>query len=240
VSLTRTAGRDSAQDKGGGPVSQEPAAPAGFAERWDLDSAQMQALTAYAACLTRWAGTVNLVSRSSLPDLWTRHLADSLQLAWAGRGFAPGEARWLDIGAGAGLPGIPLAIALGAVSKDDPRVRLVESDARKCAFLQEAVRQSGAPAETVRARIEDLGPDTHPADLITARAVASLDQLLEWSAPWLARGGSAVFLKGRSWQEELTAARQSWTFHVEQRASVTDPDAALLLIKEATRVRPSL
>jgi 16S rRNA (guanine527-N7)-methyltransferase len=181
-------------------------------------------LEAYADLLTKWQKAINLVAPASLPDLWRRHILDSGQLTR----FAPLDARWLDLGSGAGFPGLVLAI-MGA-----REVRLVESDARKCAFLREAARITSAPASVVNARISDVPPFV--ADVVTARALAPLAKLLGFAAPFLGPQSIALFPKGQDVEAELTEAHRNWRMRVERHPSLTDGRAAILRLTEVEHV----
>ena len=173
-------------------------------------------------CLAEWSQTRNLIGPREMDVLWTRHIADSLQLC----GLLSGRRRILDLGSGAGFPGLILAAALeGAES-----VTLVESVGKKAAFLRAASQEAGLPVTVVNQRIE-LVPyfDT---DVVTARALAPLPKLLDLARPWLEKGAVGVFPKGQKWEEELTAAREKWTFSVETEVSRTSPAARILTVSE--------
>ncbi|MBV8913685.1 MAG: 16S rRNA (guanine(527)-N(7))-methyltransferase RsmG, partial [Acetobacteraceae bacterium] len=161
-------------------------------------------LRAYAALLARWTQRISLVSRGDENQIWQRHVQDSLRLADL---IPPGTPRGIDLGSGAGLPGLVLALATGI------QFDLVESDRRKAAFLLEAQRLTGAPVRVHAERIELLPLD--PAPLITARALAPLPRLLELAAPLLAPGGTCLFPKGMRVEDELAAARLGWQFDAQ-------------------------
>lgn len=174
--------------------------------------------------LVRWQSVKNLVGRKTLEDVWTRHILDSLQLL----PIVPHAERWLDLGSGAGFPGLVAAIA---GTESGLSVDLVESNARKCAFLRHAARITGAPAVVHARRLESAVPDfVGTAQVVSARALAPLDSLLGWTAPLLTTGTVGLFPKGRGWAAELTAARKSWKFELEVIPSRTDPDAGILKI----------
>jgi 16S rRNA (guanine527-N7)-methyltransferase len=175
--------------------------------------------------LLRWNRTINLISHGDESVVWERHIADALALL----PLLPADfSHAIDLGSGAGLPGLVLAIATGKPFD------LVEADQRKAAFLREAARATGAPATVHAARIETLS--LPPAPLITARAVAPLPTLLQWAERLLAPGGVCIFPKGRSAADELTAAAARWHMHVERFVSPTDPEATILRISEISRV----
>jgi 16S rRNA (guanine527-N7)-methyltransferase len=185
----------------------------------------MERLRNYIDLLLRWNRTINLIARGDEPNVWDRHIADCLALLPL---LPPDFARAIDLGSGAGLPGLVLAIA--TVRPFD----LVEADRRKAAFLREAARATGAPATIHAARIETIS--LPPAPLITARAVAPLPTLLQWATRFLAPGGVCVFPKGRTAATELTAAAAQWHMHVDRFPSPTDPQATILRISEINRV----
>jgi 16S rRNA (guanine527-N7)-methyltransferase len=181
-------------------------------------------LTAYLDLLAKWNPRINLVGPKTLDDAWTRHILDSAQLV----ALIPGSARVLvDLGSGAGLPGLILAIFGSA------ETHLIEADARKCAFLREAVRVTGAAATIHNCRIE--AAPSIAADVVTARALAPLEELLPMAARFFGADGRAVFLKGARWAEELTAARKSWHMTVSDHPSLTDPAARVLSVESLSR-----
>ena len=184
-------------------------------------------LAIYAELLLKWQKTINLVAASTLPHLWTRHFADSLQVAAA----APDARIWVDLGTGGGFPGLITAIVLAdAVGA---RVHLIESDQRKCAFLREVSRETGAAAEIHVGRIEDIAPAIHgPFDAVSARALAPLPQLLRLAEPLLKKGAVGLFLKGQHLEDELTDSVTTRRYKIEMRKSRTSASAHLLLVKD--------
>jgi len=181
----------------------------------------LERLERYVDLLRSWNSRINLVSAESLRDVWRRHILDSGQLFR----HLPGSARNLvDLGSGAGLPGLVLAI-MGA-----PAVHLIESDQRKAAFLREAARVTAA-AVTVHAARSDQVP-SFPADAITARALAPLPKLLEMAAPFLGPRTLCLFLKGGDVERELTAARQGWIMNLQVMVSESDPTGHILRLEE--------
>lgn len=187
-------------------------------------------LALYAERLREWNPRINLVSKSTLADLETRHFADSHQL----RALAPTQvAHWVDLGSGGGFPG--LIIAICAMEDGNPaRVTLIESDQRKAAFLRTVIRETGAPATVLCARIETAPPQQ--ADVISARALTDLTGLLGFAERHLAPGGACLFPKGVTWQKEVGPAQAQWRFDLETTKSQTDPDAIILKIKGIARV----
>lgn len=182
-------------------------------------------LRAFAALLLTWNRRINLIARGDEAFIWERHILDSAQLA----PLLPGAGGSLiDLGSGAGFPGLVLAVVTGW------RTYLVEPDARKAAFLREVVRTVRADASVHIARAEALR--LPPAAAVTARALAPLSVLLGLTAPLLAPDGVCLFPKGRQVADELTAARRDWHMHVECFPSRTSPTATLLRIREIRRV----
>jgi 16S rRNA (guanine527-N7)-methyltransferase len=206
-------------------VSREPPLTAeGFAEIFSVSRETLARLEAYAALLTRWSARINLVGRATLADLWRRHILDSAQLQL----FIPDAASSIiDLGSGAGLPGLVLAI-LGV-----PGVELVEADSRKCVFLREAARVTEVDVAIRPCRIQAVPP--HPVDVVTARACAPLDRLLELAEPFLASGGEGLFLKGERVAEELTVARKGWTMRASLSQSRSDPRGVVLRLQQVAR-----
>ncbi|MBK1696890.1 16S rRNA (guanine(527)-N(7))-methyltransferase RsmG [Rhodovibrio salinarum] len=185
-------------------------------------------LTSYANLLTKWNKAVNLVSRSTVPDLWWRHMLDSAQLAEL-LPEAPQSRyrRVVDLGSGAGFPGLVLAI-MGV-----GEVHLVESDARKAAFLREAARATGTEVAFHVKRAETLEP--LDADVVTARAFAPLVELLNYAEPLMRPGAIGLFPKGKGVESELTVARKAWNMAVDPVPSRTDPAASILRIEALVR-----
>lgn len=182
-------------------------------------------LDKFAALLTDWQRRINLIAPSTLPNLWTRHIADSLQLL----PHAPTAKIWVDLGSGGGFPGIPLACALAQTL--GAHVHLVESNGKKAAFLREAVRITGAPATVHAERIENFGDSFGGnADVVTARALAPLKSLCDQALPLLARGAIGLFLKGQDVEAELTEAAKYWTVEAELKPSVTSRDGVIVVV----------
>jgi 16S rRNA (guanine527-N7)-methyltransferase len=177
--------------------------------------------------LARWQKAKNLISSATLADVWTRHVADSLQLFT----LAPEAKRWLDLGSGGGFPGLVLGICL---AETGGHIDLVESNARKCAFLRHAARLTGAPVTVHAARIEDvIGEFTGKVDVVTARALAPLPNLLGWCKELLRTGTLGLFPKGQYLDAELTEASKYWNIQASTIVSVTDPAARILMIRGA-------
>jgi 16S rRNA (guanine527-N7)-methyltransferase len=186
-------------------------------------------LQAFEAEVRRWTSTVNLVSRSSLDQLWERHIDDSAQIFKA----RPDNAvRWLDLGSGGGFPGLVVAI-LASELQPGLKVTLVESDQRKATFLRQTAQKLGLSVEVLAKRIESLPPQM--ADVVSARALAPLTDLLDLALPHLKPDGIALFPKGARHAEEVSDARRSWNFDLDSVPSAADPDAALLIIRKFRR-----
>lgn len=162
-------------------------------------------LDRYVDLLMAWQAKTNLIAPSTLPQLWTRHISDSLQLL----DLAPNARHWLDFGSGGGFPGVVLACAMA--EHPGASVQLVERIAKKAAFLREALRVTGTPGSVVLADIGDYVDSLKaPVDCVTARAVAPLHMLLGFAAPLVQRGAKALFLKGQDVESELTEATKYW------------------------------
>lgn len=174
--------------------------------------------------LDRWQAKTNLVSPATLPVIWTRHVTDSLQLLR----FAPTPFNtWVDIGSGGGFPGLVIAAALGSQGE----VHLVESNLKKAAFLREAARDLGGSVHVHSDRAEKvLGRTVTKADVISARALAPLAQLLDLASPLLKTGAIGLFPKGKEAEAELTEAQESWRFKASLHPSLTDPAACIVRI----------
>lgn len=186
----------------------------------------------YVDLLTKWNGRINLVAKSTIRDAGQRHILDSAQL-WNYRGDG---GTWVDLGSGAGFPGMVLAM----INQDQGspyRHILVESDARKCAFLRTVSRETGVAVEIINERVEDCG--NLSADVISARALAPLSDLLNYTQRHLKSDGFALYLKGRTCQEEIKEAEQSWAFQATLQGSVTDADAYVLKLQDIRRATES-
>ncbi len=190
-----------------------------------LSKDEQRRLIIYQDLLLRWQGMLNLVSAATLPQLWTRHIADSAQL----RDIAPAALRWADLGSGGGFPGLVLAILLA--DKRDAQVHLIERDKRKAAFLQTVSRETGARAVVHAASVEETLPALDPVDVVTSRATAALDQLLRWSLPALQQGATGLFLKGRTAGAEIDALPAAALFDLSTLPSRTDPSGRIVSVR---------
>jgi 16S rRNA (guanine527-N7)-methyltransferase len=179
--------------------------------------------------LFQWQAKTNLVASSELGRIWTRHVADSLQLV----PLAPAAKTWLDLGSGGGFPGIPIACTLTDIPTS--KVHLVEANAKKAAFLREALRVTGAPGVVHQKRIEDCGDGFgDKVDVVSARALAPLTMLCGYAAPFIAQGAVGLFLKGQDVEAELTEATKYWSVEAEQVPSRTG-DGVIVLVRRLER-----
>jgi len=205
--------------------------PEDFARLQNVSRETLARLEAFVALLAKWQKAVNLVSRGDIEALWERHILDSAQLLDLLPLPPRGRDRVIaDLGSGAGFPGLVLAI-MGA-----GEVHLFESDARKCAFLAEAVRITKAPAAVHNLRIESI-PERLPgfkADIVVARALAPLAKLIEYAVPLIEKSGVCLFLKGENIASELTAAKKLWNMRIEQLPSRTRRGGIILRIEDLT------
>lgn len=212
-------------------MSAPPAVPADAAQVQaclGASAAQMADLERFRVLLAEWSETMNLVGPSALAQFWPRHVYDSGQLL----ALAPDALVWADLGAGAGFPGVVLAILL----KETPgaQVHLVESLAKRCRFLQAVVDALALPAVVHNARAEDL---TLKVDVVAARACAPLVRLLGYAQPYLSRGATGLFLKGQDVVSELTQAAKCWKFEAHLTASLSHTEGRILQVKGLKRVR---
>ena len=187
-------------------------------------------LAHFVALLCERQKQMNLVASSTIPQVWTRHVADSLQLL----ALAPEARRWVDLGSGAGFPGVVIACALA----DAPgaHVDLVESIGKKAAFLTEAVAATTAPATVHHARIEAVAPNlAGHVDIVTARALAPLSSLLTMINPFMEKGAKALLQKGQDVDAELTEAAKYWNIDYDAVPSQTDPRGRILVVRRLKR-----
>ena len=201
---------------------------ASFAARTGATPGQLADLEQLQALLADWNERVNLVSAASLAEFWPRHAFDSAQLL----PLAPHARRWVDIGAGAGFPGLVLAILLKGAP--GAKVHLVESRAKRCRFLEAVSAALALPTEVHHARAEAL---SLKADVVTARAVAPLGRLLAFAQPYLARGAIGLFFKSEGVEAEIAEARQAWRFTCNVIPSLSDPRGRILKVEGLARAR---
>src|SRR5664279_570548 len=191
-------------------------------------------LDRYVDLLREWQAKTNLVATSTLPTLWTRHISDSLQLLT----IVPAAKRWADLGSGGGFPGVVLACALaetpGAV------VHMVERNAKKAAFLREALRVTSSPGQVHLADIGDsVDRMTGPVECVTARALAPLHQLIGYAEPLIKQGAKALFLKGQDVEAELTEATKYWNIKPRLHSSRTGGQGWIVELDHIERRNPS-
>jgi 16S rRNA (guanine527-N7)-methyltransferase len=204
--------------------------PTDFAEAFKVPRETIHRPARFAELLAHWQKRTNLIAPSTLPTLWSRHFADSAQLATLAR-----NARlWLDLGTGAGFPG--LVIAILKTGTPDFRMHLVESNRKKCAFLAEVARATRAPVDIHAMRIEDLAQSANrlTPDVVSARALAPLPRLFELAAPFFAPDTRGFFLKGREAEAEVQAAKAEWDFTARLMPSVTSANSYIV---EVTALR---
>ena len=229
---------------------------ADFAAAFPVSRETLARLAIYEGLLRRWQSAVNLVAPSTLDAVWQRHFADSAQLV----ALAPSACTWVDLGSGAGFPGLVVAILLAGERRrhrdpipceprpgaqrnaaTSPRVTLIESNARKCAFLREVVRTTQIAAslsvDILSTRIETATTQAslQPPDVVSARAVAPLDKLFGLAAPLFASSTVGLFLKGRDAAAELQAAEKLWDFQSELVPSRTERDARIVVVRKLKR-----
>lgn len=193
----------------------------------DVSRETLEKLAEYAALIRKWTTRINLISKSSEQDLEYRHIWDSAQI------FEPMDGYWLDLGSGGGLPAVVVAI-LAQGDGCDLAMTLIESDERKATFLRTCARELDLTFEVYARRIEQVASQS--ADVISARALADLDRLLDYSVGQLAASGKCVFMKGATWQDEIKRAQRNWRFSCHTQPSKTNPKAAILRIEEIERV----
>jgi len=216
---------------------------------FDVSRETIARLDRFVELLLVWQGRTNLISPSTIPSLWTRHVADSLQLLQLAETSPPhppphaGEGRtggfWLDLGSGGGFPGIVIACALADVP--GTQIHLIESNMKKASFLREVVRETQVPGIVHAARIETLVPVLGAAaDYVTARALAPLPDLFEMVAPFLKKGAKAFLLKGQDLDIELTEATKRWSIEAESVPSKTSKTGRILIVHALSRRTPTL
>lgn len=180
--------------------------------------------------LLHWQRTINLISPSTIPELWTRHVADSLQLL----DLAPTAKVWVDFGSGGGFPGLPIACALA--DRPGAKAHLIESNGKKAAFLREAIRLTGVAAKVHQVRAEDYGESSgDKVDVVSARALAPLKTLCDQAFPLIARGAVGLFPKGQDIDAELTEAAKYWKLEASKVPSKTSPKGCIVVVRGLSR-----
>lgn len=201
-----------------------------FARAFDVSRETLDRLAIYEQTLQKWSLRINLVAASTLDAIWSRHFSDSAEALE----HAPAEgSNWVDLGSGAGFPGLVIAI-LAPELRPQTHVTLIESDARKCAFLSTAARAMSIRVNIINSRIEATPPQN--ADIISARALAPLDSLLEYAMPHLKPGGICLFHKGIQADQELTASRKRWTLSATIHPSRTGGEGSIVRVERMSRV----
>ncbi len=199
---------------------------ADFARAFPVSHETVEKLELYARLLIQWQKAVNLVAPGTIPQIWQRHFADSAQIV----SLAPSAKIWVDLGSGGGFPGLAIAIMLA--NQKECFVHLIESNSRKCAFLSEVARRTSAPARVHNARITDVAASgvVPGADVVSARALAPLDALLELALPFFGTASAGLFLKGREAGVEIADARKRWVFDLKIHPSISDAEGQILEI----------
>ncbi|MFE0016573.1 16S rRNA (guanine(527)-N(7))-methyltransferase RsmG [Mesorhizobium sp. NPDC059054] len=195
----------------------------------DVSRETFAALEAFEAHFLKWNRSINLVAASTENDVWQRHILDSAQLAK----IEPIAKHWVDIGSGGGFPGLVMAFLLG---ERGGSISLVESNRKKTGFLQATVGQFRLPARIIAKRIEDSYSFVGAPEIVTARALASLTDLLALTEPWLAAGARALFHKGRDYQREIKESSLRWRFDLLEHPSTVDPQGVVLELRNVRRI----
>lgn len=208
--------------------------PEDFARAFDVPRETVDKLGVYASLLQAWQKAVNLVAPSTLDDIWHRHFADSAQIL----SHSPDARIWADLGSGGGFPGLVIAILLA--NHENQVVHLVESNGRKCAFLSEVIRKTGAPARVHQGRIEDISArgTVGKADVVTSRALAPLNALLGMASGFFGENSTGLFLKGREARQEVADALKNWRFDYDCVPSRTGGDGNLIIIRAPVEPAP--
>lgn len=199
-------------------------------EKWLTDNVSRETflkLKHYQNLLERWQNKINLISPSTISHVWSRHFEDSLQLL----PYLPKENSVLvDMGSGAGFPGLVLAIC----HEKSLEVNLIESDFRKCSFLENVSRETFCPVKIINSRLESL--PTIKADIITARGLAPLEKLFDYAEPFYQKDSICLFLKGKTTNQEIEKAQEKWEFSLEIFPSLTDSTGRILKISSLKRI----
>ena len=186
-------------------------------------------LMTFEEAVKKWQSHINLIANATLPELWTRHILDSAQIA----ALQPQAKNWCDIGSGGGFPGIVTAILLKEQSGF--HIDLVESNSKKAAFLRSVSAEFNLPATVHTCRIETSYIYIKKPEIITSRALASLEKLFKLTLPWFEQGATALFQKGRDYKKEMTEAEQNWTFNSVIHQSKIDSQSVIL---EISKINP--
>ena len=196
-----------------------------FQKATNVSRETLEKFKLYVELLERWQKKINLIGPATRKDVWRRHFMDSAQLLplVLGSELGNGSRSWLDLGSGAGFPGLVLSL-LG-----EEKIFLVEPSSKRAAFLREAIRETGAKAEVIQSKIAEISH--FPVDIITARALTSVDQLLAWGVSFLQEGGEFWLLKGNRVEQELTLARKNWNMAQEIFPSRTNPEGKIIRLR---------
>ncbi len=197
-----------------------------FARVTNVSRETLEKLKIYAAMLQKWQKAINLVSKTTLPDLWNRHMLDSFQVL---KPIKTKSGIWIDLGSGAGFPALVVAMA------SDFDVHVIESDQRKCLFMREVSRETSTPITVHNSRIEAVEPIK--ADVISARALASLKKLLDYAEPFSTEKTEFLFLKGQDVDAELTQAAKCWNMVPTKYKSISSNEGCILKIKDVRRLK---
>lgn len=201
-----------------------------FTSQFPVSREALERLETHRVLLSQWAPRINLIGPSELAHYWTRHALDCAQLLR----HAPEARRWVDLGSGAGFPGLVVACLLADV--EGAAVVLIEPNQKRAAFLREAVRATGAPARVIADRAETALQTPPDCDVVTARAVAPLERIIELAQPILARGAVGLFPKGADAEAELAEARGRWSFQARLFPSLSDPRGRIVRLEGVARV----
>jgi len=200
-----------------------------FQAAFDVSRETMERFDIFESLLRKWNKSINLVAASTVDDIWSRHFHDSASVFEVA---TPAAGRWLDLGTGGGFPGVVAAI-LAAERALSTEITCVEADLRKATFLRTLSSAVEIPFAVLSRRIEDTPRQNAP--ILTARALAPLNRLLQHCERHLAEGGRAIFLKGERWEEEVKEALETFRFSVEKKPSATNPGSAILIVGDVTR-----
>ena len=196
----------------------------------DVSRETFDDLKSFEALVRKWTSKINLISPSTIPEIWERHIVDSAQIYQ----YAPKNyKKWVDIGSGGGFPGIVMAI-LGKHANPDAEFVLIESDLRKATFLRTAARELGLRASVISQRIENASEQE--ADVVSARALSTLSTLIPFIKRHAKDDGRAILHKGKKSQAEVADARKYWRFELEEFTSLTDLEGQILIVKGISRV----
>ncbi len=206
--------------------------PNAIVERLNVSRETLDRLALITELLEKWNPKINLVSKTTLDDIWNRHILDSIEVYECALNHKE-HGVWVDIGSGGGFPGLVVAM-LNAEAGYPWRLSMIESDVRKCTFLRTVLRETGVQAVVETSRIEESEPQN--ADILSARALSDLSKLLEFSDYHLKLDGTAIFPKGTSWKKEVLEAQKTWNFKYEVTTSDTQPGSVILNIEEIERV----